>query len=126
MTPAYWCIVIAAALIYACTGLAKAGGRMSPRANNAPRAWLDQLEGWPQRAHWAQLNGFEVFPIFAAAVLVAQTSHATQTRIDTLAECFIGFRLLYIAMYLADQATLRTLTWIGGMVCCGWLFVLAA
>jgi uncharacterized MAPEG superfamily protein len=126
VTIAYWCIAAAAALIYLCTGLAKGGGRMPLGANHTPRDWLDRLQGWPKRAHWAQQNGFEAFPIFAAAVLVAQTSHATQTRIDTLAEWFIAFRVLYIVMYLADIALLRTLCWTGGIACCAWLFVLAA
>jgi uncharacterized MAPEG superfamily protein len=126
MTIASWCVLAAVALIYLCTGLAKGGGRMTPRANNAPREWLDKLQGWPKRAHWAQQNGFEIFPIFAAAVITAQMCHATQTRVDTLAEWFIGCRVLYILMYLGNVAMLRSLFWVAGMVCCVWLFLLGA
>lgn len=126
MTIAFWCVLAAAALIYLATGLAKAGGRMPPGANHSPRQWLDQLQDWPKRAHWAQQNGFEVFPIFAAAVIIAQLAHAPQGRIDTLALSFIGFRVVYLILYLADLAHLRTLAWIGGMVCTVWLFCLGA
>lgn len=126
MTIAYWCVLAAAALIYLCTGLAKAGGRMPPKANSAPRDWLDQLHGWPKRAHWAQQNGFEVFPIFAAAVIIAALAHAPQARIDNLALAFIGFRLAYILLYLADLSSLRTVAWMGGIACCVWLFCLGA
>ena len=126
MTTAYWCVLAAAALIYLATGLAKIGGRMPPNANFAPRDWLDKLQGWPKRAHWAQQNGFEVFPIFAAAVIIAGLAHAPQARIDSLALSFIGFRVAYLALYLADMSWLRTAAWTGGMVSCVWLFCLGA
>ena len=126
MTTAYWCVLAAAALIYLATGIAKIGGRMPPGANVAPREWLDQLQGWPKRAHWAQQNGFEVFPVFAAAVIIASLAHAPQGRLDTLALSFIGLRVVYLILYLADLSWLRTLAWTGGMACCVWLFCLGA
>jgi len=126
MTTALWCILIAALLPYAGTGLAKIGGRMSPKANHSPRDWLEKLEGWPKRAHWAQLNSFEVFPAFAAAVIVATITHAPQGKLDELAMAFIAFRLAYLVMYLANLAPLRTLCWTGGTVCMVWLFLLGA
>ena len=126
MTIAYWCVLAAGALIYAATGLAKAGGRMPPRANHTPRDWLEQLEGWPKLAHWAQLNSFEAFPLFAAAVVVAELAHAPQQRIDLLALAFIGCRVLYLLLYLADQAWLRTTAWTAGMVCVVLLFFAGA
>ena len=39
-------------------------------------------------------------------------------RIDTLAMAFIGIRLVYIAMYLMDLATLRSLVWGAGFAVC--------
>jgi uncharacterized MAPEG superfamily protein len=126
MTIALWCVLIAAVLPYAATGLAKAGGRMPIKQNNTPRDWLEKLQGWPKRAHWAQLNSFEVFPAFAAAVIVAQLTHAAQDKADHLAVAFIALRVLYLVMYLADLAPVRTLCWTGGMVCTVWLFLLGA
>jgi uncharacterized MAPEG superfamily protein len=126
MTTALWCVLAAALLPYLGTGLAKGGGRMALNANRAPREWANTLEGWPKRAHWAQLNSFEAFPAFAVAVLTAQMLHAPQARLDMLALAFIGFRLGYLVAYLADLATLRSTLWAGGMVCVVWLFVLGA
>ncbi|MDE2148619.1 MAG: MAPEG family protein [Gammaproteobacteria bacterium] len=126
MTTAFWCVLIAALLPYLGTLSAKIGGRMPPRANSNPREWLERLSGWQKRAHWYQLNSFEVFPAFAVAVIVATLTHAPQSRVDLLAEVFIGFRLAYYVCYVAGWATLRTLVWTGGAVCTVWLFVLAA
>jgi len=126
MTIAYWCVLAAAGLIYAATGLAKGGGRMPPNANATPREWLERLQGWPKRAHWAQQNSFEVFPIFAAAVIIAQAVHAPQARIDILALGFIATRVAYLLLYLADLSWLRTTAWTAGMVCVVWLFCLGA
>jgi uncharacterized MAPEG superfamily protein len=126
MTTAFWCVLAVAGLTYLCTGVAKVGGRMPPRANHSPRDWLDKLQGWPKRAHFAQQNGFEVFPIFAAAVIIAQLSHAPQGRVDTLALSFVGLRVVYVILYLADQAYPRTAAWFGGMVCIVWLFALGS
>jgi uncharacterized MAPEG superfamily protein len=126
MTIALWCVLIGALLPYAATGLAKGGGRMPVRQNHTPRDWLDKLEGWPKRAHWAQLNSFEVFPAFAAAVIVAQLTHATQSKADDLAMAWVAFRVLYLVMYLVDLAPLRTLSWTAGMACMVWLFFLGA
>ena len=72
MTLAYWCVLIAICLPYLATGYAKfSGGDFGPKQNSDPRAFLATLEGARKRAASAQLNGFEVTPAFAAAVLVA-------------------------------------------------------
>ena len=126
MTVAFWCVLIAALLPYLGTLSAKIGGRMAPQANHNPREFLDGLKGWPKRAHWYQLNSFEAFPPFAAAVIVATLARAPQGRIDALAVAFIVLRLLHYICYVSDRATLRSLVWAGGAVCTVWLFVLGA
>lgn len=126
MTTAYWCVLIAALLPYLGTVTAKVGGRMAPSANHNPREWLDQLGGWQKRAHFYQLNSFEVFAPFAAAVIIATQLHAPQARIDLLAEVFIACRLAHYICYVADWASLRSLVWFGGAICTVWLFVLGA
>ncbi|SFF25629.1 Uncharacterized conserved protein, MAPEG superfamily [Fontimonas thermophila] len=126
MSIAYWCVVIAAFLPFLGTLAAKIGGRMPVSANHNPREWLDQIGGWQKRAHWYQLNSFEAFPAFAAAVLIATELQAPQARIDQLAMAFIGFRLAYFVCYVADWATLRSLVWFGGIACTLWLFLLGA
>jgi uncharacterized MAPEG superfamily protein len=123
MTIAYWCILVAAMLPYFTVALAKA----APGFNNStPRIWLEQLSGWRRRAYWAHQNGFEAFPPFAAAVIVAHLAQAPQGRIDALAIGFIVARIVYALLYVADQPALRTLVWAAGMLCVVGLFVSAA
>jgi uncharacterized MAPEG superfamily protein len=125
MSIAYWCVFVAALLPFLGTGAAKAGGRMPIPENAHPREWLEQLTGWQKRAHWYQLNSFEAFPAFAAAVLIAVQMQVPQMRVDQLALAFIGFRVAHFVFYVAGWHMLRTLAWIGGAACVIWLFLLA-
>jgi uncharacterized MAPEG superfamily protein len=122
MTIALWCVLIAALLPYLGTIVAKASGE---RYNNRdPRAWLDKQSGLSRRADNAQKNGFEAFPFFAAAVIVAHLLHAPQPRIDTLAIVFVVARLAYFACYLADWQAVRSLVWLVGFGACVAIFLL--
>ncbi|KAE9649563.1 MAPEG family protein [Pseudomonas fluorescens] len=117
MTVAFWCVLIAIFLPYLCTGVAKfSQGKFGPRQNHDPRAFLDTLQGVAKRAHSAQLNGFEVTPAFAAAVIIAHLAGTAElVTINVLAVLFITSRLLYIICYLADWAILRSVVWSVGM-----------
>ncbi|WPN97933.1 MAPEG family protein [Pseudomonas sp. MUP55] len=117
MTVAFWCVLIAIFLPYLCTGVAKfSEGKFGPKHNHDPRAFLETVEGVSKRAHNAQLNGFEVTPAFAAAVIIAHLAGtADLVTINVLAVLFITSRLLYIICYLADWALLRSLVWVVGM-----------
>lgn len=127
MTIAYWCVLAAIFLPYAFTGFAKFHGDFGPRQNHAPREFLDKLSGPRKRAHWAQLNSFEVTPGFIAAVIIAQTiGHASQSTIDMLALAFVISRAVFGAVYIADLALLRTLVWSIGMAIIAALFVVSA
>ena len=86
MTFAYWMLIAAAMLPYLTIALAKSAGGID---NRAPRSSLESLSGWRQRADWAHRNHFEAFPAFAAAVFVAELTHAPQSRIDQLAGIFV-------------------------------------
>lgn len=123
MTIAYWCVLIAAVLPYAFTVAAKTQSNFT---NRRPRAYLDSLEGWRKRAHWAQLNGFEAFPPFAAAVIIAHQLYASQILINALAAAFIAIRLLYGLCYVFDRPTLRSLFWFAGLLCVAGLFAISA
>ena len=124
MTSAYWCVLIAAYLPIVWTALAKfSGWDFSEAANHAPRDFLDRLSGWRKRAHWAQLNGFEAFPPFAAAVIIAQLKHVPQARLDTLAIAFVILRVLHGILYLADRARWRSLIWFSAVGCVVALFI---
>ena len=120
MTIANWCVLAACLLPMATVGLAKVASLRLPAGggrydNKLPRAWVAGLSGWKARANAAQMNGFESLPLFIAAVLLAQQAHAEQARIDALALGFIGLRLVYIGLYLANVDALRTLAWTGGV-----------
>jgi uncharacterized MAPEG superfamily protein len=127
MTIAYWVLLAAIVLPYAFTGYAKFTGGFGPRENHYPREFLSRLEGARQRAHWAQLNSFEVTPAFAAALIVAhQIGTAAQATLDGLAVAFLVSRILYGICYIADWANLRSLVWFAGMICIVALFVVSA
>jgi len=114
MTIAFWCVLVAGLLPYVATAIAKS----RPGFDNAnPRAWLANLDGFRARAVAAQLNSFEAFPFFATAVIVAYVRGASQGTIDMLAMAFIAIRIVYLALYLANLATLRTFVWIAGVAC---------
>ena len=99
---------------------------LSPRDNHNPREYLEKLAGPAKRAHWAQLNTFESTPAFMAAVIIAHLAHAPQNRIDAIAVTYIGLRLLYGILYIADLAALRSLVWAAGLGCVVALFLVAA
>ena len=121
MTTALYCVLAAGLMPFIWTGVAKATG---PRYSNwNVRLWQSKLEGAAQRAHAAHLNSFEAFPLFAVAVIVAQMNGADQARVDLLALSFIGLRVLYGILYLANKATLRSLIWTAALVCTVMIFV---
>ncbi|MEE4299464.1 MAG: MAPEG family protein [Pseudomonadales bacterium] len=124
MTIAYWCLLVAALMPYLFTGVAKSAPGYD---NRRPRAWLEEREGVHERAHAAQLNSFEAFPPFAAAVLVAHlTGGAEQGTIDALALAWLLLRAGYGAAYLGDQHLLRSSLWVAAMAVVIALFVVAA
>ncbi|MFW6340526.1 MAG: MAPEG family protein, partial [Wenzhouxiangella sp.] len=90
MTLGYWCVLIAAVMPYLMIGIAKIGVRDFD--NRRPRDWYEKASGFRRRAVWAQQNSFEIFPIFAAAVIIAHLAGTAQTTIDSLAIAFIASR----------------------------------
>jgi uncharacterized MAPEG superfamily protein len=123
VTTALWCVLVAALLPFPFTLAAKWSKRFS---NTTPRDYFEQTGGWRKRAHWVQLNSFEAFPPFAAAVIIAHLVAGPNPTADLLAVAFIVLRVLYGACYLANQATVRSLVWTGGVACVVGLFVVAA
>ena len=121
LTMAYWAVLVAALLPIFCAGLAKWGMFAKPRRaggfdNHNPRAWLASQQSWRARANAAQANSFEALPFFIGAVIIAHQLGASQLRLDVLAFLYIVLRLLYIMMYVADLATVRSLVWLLALV----------
>jgi uncharacterized MAPEG superfamily protein len=123
MTLPFWCVLIAGLMPFVATLTAKSR-RDFDNAN--PREWLGRQEGFRARAHAAQLNSFETFPLFAAAVVIAHLRGANPGPIETLALGFIGARALFIAFYIANLAPLRSLAWFVAMGCIVAMFFVGA
>jgi uncharacterized MAPEG superfamily protein len=127
MTIAFWCVLAAALIPYLFVGYAKSTSRfVKGNHNKNPREYEEALEGARKRAYWAQLNGFEAFPPFAAGVIIAHLAGAPPDQIDWLAMAFIGCRLAHGALYIADLDKLRSVVWTAGVICVVSLFTLAA
>lgn len=125
MTIAYWCVLATVIMPLLLAGIAKAGaGR--PYDNHKPREFLASLEGYQQRANWAQQNAYEAFAPFAAAVIIAHQLNLAQATLDTYALTFVAARVLYSLCYIRDWALLRSLAWTVGFACVIGLFVAAA
>jgi len=115
-TIAYGCVLFMAILPIICAGLAKRAGFGRRRSeggfdNVDPRAWLHKQTGFASRANAAQANTFEALPFFFAAVIIAHQLGAIQVRLDILALIFVLLRVLYVMMYVAGIANLRSLIW---------------
>jgi uncharacterized MAPEG superfamily protein len=125
LATAYVCVLIAALLPYLWVTIAKASGE---RYNNRdPRQWQQKQQSpRSQRAHAAQLNSYEAFAPFAASVIMAQLAGVQETRIAALALAFVVLRVLHGLLYIAGLHYLRSLIWLGGLLCVVWLFVQAA
>jgi uncharacterized MAPEG superfamily protein len=68
------------------------------------------------RALWAHQNGLEGFAFFAAAVIIAQMRGAAQPMVDGLAAGYVLLRFGYVAAYLADRPSVRSVIWVLGFV----------
>ncbi|MBS0226075.1 MAG: MAPEG family protein [Proteobacteria bacterium] len=116
MTLPYICILIAALLPYIWVVVAKTSG--DKYDNRDPRAWLARQDNArSRRANAAQLNGFEAFPAFAAAVLMAQFAGVGHDTITGLAIGFVVFRVLHGVFYVGNRHQLRSLSWFLGLFC---------
>ncbi len=114
-TAAYWCVLIAALLPVVCAVLAKRGSfRLSD--NDDPRSWLARQTGWRGRANAAQANSFEALPFFIGAVVIAHQLGAPQTPLDMLALAFVLLRVAFIAMYIGDMSTARSIVWAAALL----------
>ena len=120
MTIAIWCILIAAALPYIAFSFVKGiDGRQ-------PRAGVGGLEGQAARAYGAQLNGFETFPLFAAAVIVSHIVGGPSTAANILAVIYVLLRVGHMAAYIADRQPLRSAAFTVAQLVAAAIFILPA
>ncbi|CAA0082878.1 Uncharacterised protein [Zhongshania aliphaticivorans] len=116
MSIAFWCVFVAGLMPGLTALIAKVGKSENGRFdNNHPREWLAQLDGRGARVVAAMQNGFEGFPLFAAAVIIAQFGGADQANVNLLAMAYIGVRVVFTICYIQNWATLRSLVWAAGI-----------
>jgi uncharacterized MAPEG superfamily protein len=121
MTIAIWCILIAGTLPYVAFGAFVKG--LDP---HLPRAGARGLEGQAARAYGAQLNGFETFPLFAAAVIVSHIVGGPSMAANILAVLYVLLRIGHMAAYIADRQPLRTAAFSLGQLVAAAIFILPA
>jgi uncharacterized MAPEG superfamily protein len=127
MTYPFYCLLAAIAILYLSKiPLALAMAKESKGYDNRhPRDQQSRLSGWGGRALGAHLNGFEITPVFAAAVITAHLFQADPWWSALWAAIFVASRVIYVLLYLADVNLLRSAVWTAGLVSCIALFVLA-
>jgi len=128
MTYPFYCLLAAIALLYLSKiplALAMAKEGEKGYDNRHPRDQQARLTGWGGLALGAHMNGFEITPVFAAAVITAHLFQADPWWSAMWAAIFVASRVVYILLYLADINMLRSTVWTAGLVCSIALFVLA-
>jgi uncharacterized MAPEG superfamily protein len=124
----FLCIFITFVLAYAPKVVMAKGQAARPEGydNAHPRDQQAKLEGVSRRAAAAHQNAFEGFAPFAAAVICAHLAQVAPATLTGLAVAYVALRVVYIACYLADVSTLRSLVWTAGAGVTGALFVFAS
>jgi len=127
MTFAYFSILIFALFNSLCSLLAKKSARLlDAEANREPRRHRAQASGKAARLFAAEQNGYEMLPLYAAAIIIAHaTGEAAQGTINFWATLFLLSRVAYIWAYAQDKATARSAIWGVGMICVIALFIAA-
>jgi uncharacterized MAPEG superfamily protein len=113
-------VLCAALMPIACAGIAKTGkfgvppedGRFD---NRHPREWMARQTGFRARADAAQANCFEALPFFIGAVLIALQGGASPERVQALVFAWLLLRVAFVAFYLADRASARSLVWVAAL-----------
>jgi len=126
LTVPFLCIGLAFLLVYLARipvmiALARAPGGYD---NRHPRDAQARLEGWGRRAQAAHQNSIEGFAPFAASVFVAHLGRASAGAASALAVTYVVSRLVYVALYIGDVATMLSAIWGLGMTCIAGLFAL--
>ena len=124
MAIALWTLLLAVLMPIVCAGVAKAGpGRYD---NRNPRDWQAKQQGYRARAYAAQQNSWEALAVYIAALVAAFIGNVTPETLGLICAIFAVSRVAYLACYLADLATLRSLVWLVGFGSCVCLIVMGA
>src|SRR5450432_2158909 len=106
MTTAELCLLGAGFLTILSILPAKLDGRRD-YDNANPRDPRFYTAGLRARSQGAHLNGYEAFPFFAAAVILAEMRSVPQGTVNALAIAFLVARIAYVLLYLTDRPSMR-------------------
>jgi uncharacterized MAPEG superfamily protein len=123
MPVAYWCILVAALLPIALVAFAKAAAGGD---NCHPREDLESLPAAKRRAYAAHQNAYENFPFFAVAVISSAALGAPIDTLNALAMLYIAVRVAHGVLYINDNARLRSMAYLIGLLINIAIFVLPA
>lgn len=105
-----YCIAGAIVLVYVPFLLvAFARVNLGTEALATPRAIVDKLPAYAQRATWAHQNGFESLMVFAPAALMAYITGVSSTLAIYAGLTYLVARLLYSVFYILNVPLLRSL-----------------
>ena len=127
MATALWVLLVTALLPIVCAGISKVGGSGADWYDNVnPREWLARRTGYQARANAAQANSWEALMTLTAGLAAAFLGGVDGAVVAQVALIFLAARIAYIACYVANLATLRSLTWLLGFGSCICLIVMGA
>ncbi len=123
MTTGLYCLFIAVLLPYLIAGSSayfriKQFGVVN---NQNPRQQAAALEGAGARIVAAQANAWEALLVFASALFIANVSGVDASVVTTASIIFIVGRVLHPICYVANLATLRSISFVVAMGSCLWL-----
>jgi len=110
MTIAEWCVFASLALTILSIASVK-WLRFGSFDNAKPRDPTFYSDPIAARALGAHQNGYEAFPFFAIAVLLAEFRACPQNLINELAALFVIVRIAYVFTYIGNRPTLRSILW---------------
>lgn len=118
-------IVAAGVLVYLPFLVVGYGRFQAGYDTTAPRAMLDKLPPYAQRATWAHQNAFEAFALFSVAALMAFITQQDSTLAIAAAIAHVIARLFYPLFYILNIPILRSLMFGIGSLGTGVLFALS-
>ena len=83
----------------------------------SPRAMLQKLPPYGQRATWAHQNAFETFTVYTSAALMAYVAEVDSALASYAAMTFVVVRLLYSLFYIVNLPLWRSLMFATGQLC---------
>ncbi len=126
MATALWILLAAMLMPIICGGIAKFSGGNDRYDNANPREWLARRTGYQARANAAQANSWEALATYIAGLAAAFIGGVDPASVGLIASIFLVFRIAYVACYVADLATFRSITWLVGFGSCVCLIAMGA